>query len=139
MPGPRRRYRGGTRRAAPRQVRGFMEPCLLLLLHIKPRHGYELARALSEFGMDRTDASLVYRMLRDMERAGLIESQWQTEVSFGPARRIYRLTRPGNAALGDWVAQLHETDQVLHHFLALYDRHMQQGDGDFHTKGSRGP
>jgi len=132
MPGLRSRHRRGPGPRGPRHVRGFMEPCLLLLLHIKPRHGYELAQALAEFGMNQINASLVYRMLRDMERGGLIESQWQTEVSSGPARRIYRLTRGGNAALADWVAQLRETDQVLHHFLGFYHEHMQEGDGEFH-------
>jgi len=62
----------------------------------------------------------------------LIESQWQTDVSSGPARRIYRLTRVGNAVLANWVAQLGETDQVLHHFLSFYHRHMQEEAGEFH-------
>jgi len=132
MPGPRSRHRGGKGHRGPRHVRGFMEPCLLLLLHVKPGHGYELAQALAEFGMDHINASLVYRMLRDMEGGGLIESQWQTDVSSGPARRIYRLTRVGNAILANWVAQLGETDQVLHHFLSFYHRHMQDEDGEFH-------
>jgi len=132
MPGPGRHRRGRARHAGPRHVRGFMEPCLLLLLHIKPRHGYELAQALAEFDMGHIDASLVYRMLRDMERGGLIESQWQTDVSSGPARRIYRLMPVGDAALAGWVAQLRETDRGLHHFLGLYSRHMQEDNGEFH-------
>jgi len=108
-----------------------MEPCLLLLLQVKPMHGYELARALGEFAMEQSDASLVYRMLREMERGGLIESQWETDVSFGPARRVYRPTLLGNATLADWVAQLRRTDQELHHFLGFYDQHVQRGKGGF--------
>ena len=103
-----------------------------MLLHVRPSHGYELAQGLAQFGMDQVDASLAYRMLRDMEHGGLIESQWQTEVSSGPARRIYHVTRLGDASLADWVSQLRETDQVLHRFLDFYDQHMRQGDGDFH-------
>ena len=73
-----------------------------------------------------------YRMLRGMEGAGLIESWWDTEVSSGPARRIYQLTPRGDAALADWVSQLSETDQVLHRFLDRYDKHMREGEGEFH-------
>jgi len=116
-----------------------MEPCLLMLLHVRPRHGYELAQDLAAFGMGQVHASLVYRMLRDMESEGLVASQWQTDVSSGPARRIYRVTALGDGSLGEWVAQLRETDQALHRFLALYDRHMGEGEGDFHPKGSRAP
>ena len=132
MPGPRGRHRRGARSRGPRHVRGFIEPCLLLLLHVNPSHGYELAQGLAEFGMERIDASLVYRMLRHMERGGLIASQWQTDVGSGPARRVYRLAPVGHATLAAWVAELRETDRVLHHFLGFFDEHMREGDGDFH-------
>jgi len=103
-----------------------------MLLHVSPSHGYELAQALARFGMDGVDASLVYRMLRQMELGGLIASEWQTDVSSGPARRIYRVTALGDATLADWVAQLRETDQVLHRFFGFYDRHLREGDSEFH-------
>lgn len=129
MSGPHRRRRGGRR---PRHVRRFMEPCLLLLLHRRPSHGYDLTQGLTDFGMDDTDGSIVYRMLREMESAGLIQSHWDTGVSSGPARRIYRLTSLGDASLAEWVRQLGETDRGLHRFLDRYDQHMREGVGDFH-------
>lgn len=109
-----------------------MEPCLLLLLHRHPTHGYDLTQALADFGMENLDGSTVYRMLHAMEGAGLIESRWDTDVSSGPARRIYQLTPHGDASLADWVGQLGETDQVLHRFLDRYDKHMREGEGEFH-------
>lgn len=103
-----------------------------MLLHVRPSHGYELAQALAQFGMDQVDASLVYRLLRQMEREGLIASEWQTDVSSGPARRVYHLTSLGESHLAGWAAQLRETDQVLHRFLGFYDRQMEEGEGGIH-------
>jgi DNA-binding PadR family transcriptional regulator len=58
-----------------------------------------------------------------------VESEWDTESSAGPARRVYRLTEAGRRYLVDWVEELRETDSALHHFLAAYDRHIKGGRG----------
>ena len=70
--------------------------------------------------MDR----LIYRMLRDMEERGLVNSRWDTSNA-GPARRMYRLTEEGDRYLAWWVEDLRETDRVLHHFLETYGLHMR--------------
>ena len=130
----RRRGRGGgrARGAAGGGIRRFMEPCLLLLLHKGPSHGYELVSALEPFGMDEIAPGPVYRTLRELEAGGLIQSEWDTESSGGPARRVYRLTEDGHHHLSDWVESLQQTDSVLHHFLATYDRHIRDGKGEYH-------
>ena len=128
----RRRSSAGRVRARRRHIRGFLEPCLLLLLHMGKSHGYELTQALLPFGLDEIDSSLVYRMLRSMEAAGFVQSEWQpTEVS-GPARRVYRLTPDGDRYLADWVHDLRGTDRFLHHFLTVYEGHMKEGTGEHH-------
>ena len=108
-----------------------MEPCIILLLHIKPRHGYGLAQALARFHIANTDASMVYRVLRGMEAAGLTVSEWESKAS-GPARRVYRLTALGHAYLAQRVGHLRETEKALHRFLDRYDRHMLETEGEFH-------
>ena len=128
MPGRRRR---AGRRIAPSSLvpRGFMEPCLLLLLRMRARHGYDLVHALAGFGMVSVDASIVYRLLRSMEASGLIVSQWEQGVS-GPARRVYQVTPLGKDRLASWASQLREADQGLHHFFDLYAQHADRGGNE---------
>ncbi|MHB0857075.1 MAG: PadR family transcriptional regulator [Anaerolineae bacterium] len=119
MPGQRWCRRHGNRPCSP-HIRGFVEPCLLLLLAAGPNHGYELAQGLAEFGLDQVDPSIVYRVLRTMEETGLIVSDWQTEGTQGPARRAYQITQAGHEATAAWVDELQATAHVLQHFLETY-------------------
>jgi PadR family transcriptional regulator PadR len=127
-----RRGRGRRGRFAGGAIRRFLEPVLLLLLHRDASHGYDLAGALEPFGLGDVAPGPVYRTLREMEAAGLVQSEWDTESSGGPARRVYRLTKAGHQYLTDWVENLRETDDALHHFLTAYDRHMDEGTGEYH-------
>jgi poly-beta-hydroxybutyrate-responsive repressor len=109
----------------PRRIQDFLEPCLLLLVHCQEIHGYELIDSLEPFGFaaNPVDLSTVYRLLRDLEDSGLVTSRWH-HGNAGPARRLYRLTPEGDCYLAGWVADLRETDRVLHSFLDRYDIHM---------------
>ncbi|GAB4545119.1 MAG: helix-turn-helix transcriptional regulator [Anaerolineae bacterium] len=128
MPGRRHRRGRGTRGGfAGGAIRRFLEPCLLLLLHQRPSHGYELVGALEPFGLGDIAPGPVYRTLRELEAAGLIQSEWDTESSGGPARRVYRLTQDGHHHLAGWVESLRETDSMLHRFLTAYDRQVSKG------------
>ncbi len=130
---PRRRHRRGERgQFAGGAIRRFLEPCLLLLLHQGANHGYDLVNALAPFGLGDMASGPVYRTLRDLEESGLVQSEWDTQASGGPARRVYRLTEAGHRSLVDWVANLRETDERLHHFLDAYERHMEKGTGEYH-------
>jgi PadR family transcriptional regulator PadR len=135
MPRGGHRRRMGGRGGGPCSTRiyRFMEPCLLLLLHRSSSHGYSLQDELKEFGFAEpaVDPSVVYRALREMEERGLLTSTWDTEGS-GPPRRVYQLTAQGNQYLAQWVADLRETDRVLHGFFDAYDEHMLEGEGAHH-------
>jgi poly-beta-hydroxybutyrate-responsive repressor len=111
-----------------RRIARFVQPCLLLLLQEGPAHGYSLTEGFQGLGFDEqpVDSSVVYRYLREMEEEGLVASEWDTEASAGPARRVYNITEEGNRALAWWVAGLRETDRVLHSFLSAYDRQVQE-------------
>jgi poly-beta-hydroxybutyrate-responsive repressor len=113
-------------------VRRFLEPVLLLLLHRGANHGYELVSALDPFGLGDVAPGPVYRTLRELEAAGLVDSEWDTESSSGPARRVYRLAKAGHDYLAGWVEDLRDTDRSLHHFLRAYDQHMNEGEGEYH-------
>jgi len=124
----RRRFRVGGGKC-PRSVSGFLEPCLLLLLHQRPAHGYELLDGLRRFGFDRleVDPSTVYRALRWMETHGLVESEWDLGES-GPPRRVYRITQEGDRALASWVDDLRETQKMLGDFIRAYEEHIKQDE-----------
>ena len=127
MPYGRRRWRNGeSAEACPRHIHRFLEPCLLLLVHCREGHGYELAEGLKPFGFEQNpvDTSTIYRFLRDLEERGLVNSRWDTSKT-GPARRVYQTTEEGERYLAWWIEDLRETDRVLHYFLDRYDSHME--------------
>jgi PadR family transcriptional regulator PadR len=97
-----------------------------MLLHCDEAHGYELLDGLKQFGFGQNpvDSSTVYRFLRSLEEWGTVTSRWDTGGA-GPARRLYKITEEGDRYLARWVADLRETNRVLHHFLTTYDRHME--------------
>lgn len=125
--GHRWQQRGWSRRA----VR-FLEPTLLLLLHHGPAHGYTLMSELEPFGLEDVDTSAVYRALREMEERGWVTSYWEEEQTQGPPRRIYELTRLGDEVLSWWAHDLGDTARIIEHFMHTYQKHMAEGEGDYH-------
>jgi poly-beta-hydroxybutyrate-responsive repressor len=77
----------------------------------------ELAKA----GLPDFDSATVYRTLRQLERAGLVSSFWDTSTS-GPARRMYTLTKAGEAMLSLWVDVLSHYQSVLQRALRAYEK-----------------
>lgn len=120
----------GERPAAPRQtpIERFLEPCLLLLLHGAPAHGYTLKAALE--GLDLSDGPAdvgnLYRTLRRMEEDGWVSSQWVTDAP-GPRRRVYELTPLGEQFLRSWMAGLRTNRERIDRLLALYDERFEEG------------
>jgi PadR family transcriptional regulator, regulatory protein PadR len=123
-----RRGRRHTRRAA-----GMMESALLLLLHYEPAHGYTLLEEVGEFGLDAMDPSAVYRMLRDMEEKGWVNSTWDEEQSLGPPRRVYRITDVGEEVLAAWIQDLDETRKMLNRLVSRYRNHMEVCEGEHYV------
>ena len=105
-----------------RQVRGFIQPSLLLLLAKKATHGYELMDALRSAQGEESlaDPGMLYRTLRQFEEEELVTSSWDTE-GHGPARRIYQITDAGREYLEWWVADVRKTRTRLERFLAEYE------------------
>ena len=65
----------------------FVQPVILAVLSSGPLHGYLVVQRLAETSLFRKqppDATGVYRMLRNMEQEGVLESDWELENS-GPA------------------------------------------------------
>jgi DNA-binding PadR family transcriptional regulator len=67
------------------------------------------------------DASVVYRILREMEESGWVSSQWDTAGS-GPPRRVYSVTADGEAYLAAWMDDLRSTRDEIDQFIEAYAR-----------------
>jgi PadR family transcriptional regulator PadR len=86
----------------------FVEPVVLLILREKGHaHGYDLSASLRIYAF--TDAEVeraaLYRTLRRLELYDYVKSGWQVAGN-GPARRVYSLTRKGEAHLQQWATVL---------------------------------
>src|SRR5437764_9606250 len=104
------------------RVERFVEPSLLLLLRERPLHGYELLERIPELGVEgRVDIGNLYRLLRALEREGLVSSEWSADLP-GPAKRTYELTAEGRRLLGRWAEALNRAQADVQSFLDRYDQ-----------------
>jgi len=86
----------------------LVQPSILAALSKEPLHGYALAQQMAREGVHLNappDHSGIYRLLRSMEKRGLLTSLL-TESESGPARREYALTDCGRLCLGRWKEAL---------------------------------
>lgn len=103
------------------RIERFVEPCILLLLAEENRHGYSLRDELVRRDLvEDVDFGHLYRTLRRMEEAELVNSEWAEEGP-GPLKRVYRITPAGKKLLQAWAASLRQTKQLLDKFLRAYD------------------
>ncbi len=83
----------------------LVEPAVLHLVSTgQATHGYDLIAQANELYLTDSaiDAAAVYRVLRDLEDQGCVESVWDT-TGAGPARRVYKATELGRERLAAWV------------------------------------
>ena len=105
------------------RVERLVEPALLLLLHERSRHGYDLLENIPALVGDGAEVDLgnLYRLLRGLEAEGLVSSRWDVGAP-GPARRIYTLTPAGARLLEAWATALRSTGTVITTLLDRFDR-----------------
>ncbi len=133
--GESRRADASTRRGSsteqlePGLPKSFLTPWILLLFLERPAHGYELLGRLGAVGPTRPgergrypDSGAVYRILRNLEKDGLVRSSWEEAPERGPDRRIYHLTASGREELGRNVQTLSRTAEVMGLFAGRYER-----------------
>ena len=88
----------------------LMQPSILTVLagHEEPLHGYAIIQEMAAgpmFGGNAPDPTGIYRILKQMENNGLVNSAWDTSES-GPAKRCYEMTDDGRACLRRWIDSL---------------------------------
>lgn len=89
-------------------------------------YGYDLRRELGLRGLS-LDPAVMYRTLREMEDRALIASRWMHSEE-GPRRRVYDITKAGEAELARIAGGLEEARDAHDAFLSAYAKH--GGDKD---------
>jgi PadR family transcriptional regulator, regulatory protein PadR len=78
---------------------GHLDALILATVAVEPAHGYVILQQLKSRsgGAFALAEGTIYPALHRLERDGLLASDWSTEG--GRRRRVYRLTRTGQASL----------------------------------------
>jgi PadR family transcriptional regulator PadR len=118
------------REGAPRSIgnhaiearpKNWLTPVALLTLREKSSHGYELMERIAGFGFEAINPGTLYRTLRQMEKDGLCESEWETSNGSGPACRVYSVTGTGKACLDSWAEGAKKYQRILDSFYLAYN------------------
>lgn len=115
--------------------KNWLVPILLLMLRQWSSYGYELMEKMSTFGLAIMNPGTFYRTLRQMEKDGMVSSNWDTSEG-GPARRIYSITDAGEAYLNYWVQSLDQYQRMMDTFFRIYTG--QPTPREKHPEGEKG-
>lgn len=99
--------------------KNWLTAVLLLQLRELNSYGYDLLEKAAAFGFAALNPGTLYRVLRQMEKEGLVNSGWDTSGQ-GPARRVYSITEAGEAYLKLWAGSLEHYRRTMDMFFRLY-------------------
>src|SRR5574341_539601 len=122
----------------PRLTGDLLSSSLLAFLRRWNAYGYQLVQELARAGLPHFDSTTVYRTLRQLERAGLVSSFWDTSES-GPARRMYSLTKAGEVSLNLWLDIFGRYQRILHTALDSLDNSGRTADNGTEASPERTP
>jgi DNA-binding PadR family transcriptional regulator len=107
----------------------LLEPAVLASLASQSAHGYDLRKAIEEMtgGFVCADPGGIYRLLRQLEQDGFVESKWSAG-EFGPQRREYRITPEGSELLAQWGENLRQRERAFHSVIEAIDRSIKSGE-----------
>jgi DNA-binding PadR family transcriptional regulator len=69
---------------------------------------------------ERIDMGNLYRILRSLERDGLVDSTWDDNAP-GPAKRTYVITQSGQRVLAQWVDAFTKIERQIETFRQRYE------------------
>ena len=100
---------------------------LLRTLYLSPMHGYKLLGEVNELmaGRRPMKTGSCYTILRRMEKAGLLESEWDEESS-RLERRVYKLSKEGVEMLKNGRRRVEEQKRALDEMIAFYNEHFKE-------------
>jgi len=107
----------------------LLEPAVLAAIAAEPAHGYDLRRAVEEMtqGLVVLDPGGTYRVLRQLEKDGFVESRW-SDGEFGPQRRTYKMTKDGRELLASWRTDLDRRRHAFESVIEMIDRSLAPGE-----------
>jgi PadR family transcriptional regulator PadR len=82
-------------------LHGVLDMCLMSIIAEEASYGYEMVHKLRNRGLDLASEGSIYPLLSRLQRQGMIEG-YLVQSSEGPARKYYRMTGQGRAALSAW-------------------------------------
>jgi DNA-binding PadR family transcriptional regulator len=103
----------------------LLRPAVLALLVRRETHAYDIAQQLHGLAMFADlppDTSGIYKVLKSMEREGLVSARWQPGDK-GPAKRRYVLTKDGRVCLKRWTMTLEGYRVQIGGLLAILNLH----------------
>jgi len=115
--------------------KNWLVPILLLMLRQWSSYGYELMEKMSTFGLAAMNPGTFYRTLRQMEKDGMVRSNWDTSEG-GPARRVYSITDVGETYLNYWAQSLDQYQRMMNTFFRIYTG--QPTPREKHPEGEKG-
>ena len=100
---------------------------ILRILFLSPMHGYGLLGEVNELltGRKPMKTGSLYTILRRMEKAGLLESEWD-EDSSRLDRRIYKPSKAGVEKLKEGRKRVEEQSRALDEMLAFYNEYFKE-------------
>lgn len=103
------------------KVHGRHTPAfLLLLLAEAPSYGaLLLTRLQSELPYCFSDSAIVYRTLQEMEKNGLVDTNWEMKES-GQPRKWYTITDKGKQVLVEQAEDVRRRHENFEFFLSHY-------------------
>ncbi len=97
-------------------LHGVLDMCLMSIIAEEASYGYEMVKKLRERGLDLASEGSIYPLLSRLQKQGMIEG-YLVQSSEGPARKYYRMSKPGQNALyqwrNDWAGFKASVDDVL--------------------------
>ena len=105
----------------------WVQLLILRILYLTPMHGYRLLGEVNRLmaGRRPMKTGSLYTILRRMEKAGLLESEWDEEPS-KLERRIYRPSKEGVEMLKNGRKRMEEQKRVLDEMMTFYNEHFRE-------------
>lgn len=94
--------------------KGVLEMCILQVVSKEELYGYEIMKRVTEAFPDINE-STVYAILRRLHADGCTES-YTGEVSGGPTRKYYRVTKTGRERLEKMISEWNEMLGAINSF-----------------------
>jgi DNA-binding PadR family transcriptional regulator len=98
--------------------KGYIRVAVLILLNKKPSHGYEIMKEIRDKtrGFWSPTAGGVYPILGNLEKAGYIKGEWQTQNN--RKIKIYKITQSGRQILKNTLIKQNE---IANNINALFE------------------